>query len=192
MPKRKKPSAQERVKMSESMRRDFEHMNAVLKQMEPQLQYGAKRIKEVVDAFNAGTHPAGLGADYLAVKFPEPAHRTNIPAPFLEFRDGSFYTKGKRVDFPDPSADYVAFAMALHFEADQNGFASYERIVRFMEKETKRHGSGRRMQEKRVLNACASLYRPRKRQKNPFPKRTPGGDPIVENVPGKGYIFRVR
>lgn len=157
-------------------KRGEEIMKNLLPQMEPVLKIAREVIKPVT------VIPPALRA-------PDRYATPNTPR-FIEYRNGDIYVRGKLVDFPDPTADYVLFVKVLHLHSDSNGFLSYENISRFLEKETGKRSSGKRAQQKRILNAVANLYRKRERQKNAFPKQTPDGAPAIQNVPGKGFIIR--
>lgn len=175
-------SVREWRKTPEGKKEMLKRVKEFQKNMVPELE---KSIHQVKEAIKSANRPMEFIASRPASYFPQRG-----PTQFLEYRDGNFYAKDKLIDFPDQKSAYFYLLKALYFESDSEGFISYERIDKYIEKETKKLIKETTKKQKRILNALASLYRKREqRQKNPFPKKTSDGSLVIRNVPGKGLIF---
>ncbi|MFA7286739.1 MAG: hypothetical protein WC052_03720 [Patescibacteria group bacterium] len=116
-------------------------------------------------------------------------HNNTVSKHFIELRGEHMFCMDKQIDFPNENALYVVFVKALLKLADENGFASYEAIDYYISQHTGEKLDSLPEKKKRMSNACENLYRKRQNQKNPFPKVTPKGSPVIRIKDGSGYVF---
>jgi len=147
---------------------------------------------EMLAGRNNKTYLSEDQIDLIAARVSEKmikGRQTQFAKKFINIRDNQLFCKSKLIDFPDLDSVYVKVVEAFLSIAGENGFCSIEIINDYLEDAGFPKLKSKQDKAKRIHNALTTLYRERKSQKKPFPKRAPDGKKIIELVKGKGWVF---
>ncbi len=178
--------------LSERVRETQESLQRVVKNMNlAQVfeTFNALNQKEVVAILPVVSKPVHLDEASIRALLANGRKSEKVKNPFIEYRDGNFYTLNKLIDIRDPRCAYGLVIKALLLKSDESGFLSYDKINKYLEHNGILKVKNKKAQRKRIANTLASLKREHKRQENPFPMELPNGSPVIRTVPGKGLMI---